>query len=342
MPPMMYTHLSINNNIFCYHVFFTQIACPFSKVWGARPKYINVTIIPTTTTATTIVKTTALTSLKVTLTPMLLSCGHLLDYVLYFDPSGVLALNSTDYAVCKYRNDQTSVTGPVQSLVCDLTTLSTSSLSAGNKYGSLAWRVKGTLGWYTKLKITPIPLIFYTNVVPTNGLPLTISCALNQVVPVGCSSPQSTSQLCYGNYTCLKQPCITSTQTTIQQSNTLFQYPTCAAAKYDARNKSCQTNLAYDSTGTCCRIDQQDCSGKCFGTSFIALYTPDNFPKTLPTTRTWICCPSINAVDCGGYCIAPGKAGLERDACGKCGGSDKKGLGCSTGNDVTLPSLYHH
>ena len=314
----------------------TLTACPFSKVWGARPKYINVTIIPTTTTTSSTIKTAALTQLKVTLTPLLLSCGRLLDYALYFDPSGILAINSTDYAVCNYRNGQTSGTDPVQSLVCDLTTLSASSLSAGSKNGQLAWRVKGAGGWYTKLKITPIPLTFYTNVVPTSVIPLATSCALNQAAPVGCTSALATSQLCNGNYTCLNQPCITSTQTTQQQANTLYQYPTCAAAKHDARNKSCLTNLAYDNAGTCCRIDQQDCNGKCFGASFIALWTPPNFPKILPAVRTWICCPAVNTVDCAGYCIAPGQAGLERDACGKCGGTDKKGLGCSTGNIFPL------
>ena len=286
-----------------------------------------------TTTASTIVKTAALTSLKVTLTPMLLSCGNLLDYVLYFDPSGVLAFNSSDYAACGYRNDQTSGTGPVQSLVCDLTTLSSSSLSAGNKNGLLAWRVKGNVGWFTKLKMSPIPLIFYTNVVPASGISLATTCAVNQATPLGCSSAQATAQLCNGNYSCLHQPCITRTQTAVQQANSLLQYPTCAAAKHDIRNKSCLTNLAYDSSGTCCRLDQQDCTGKCFGASFIALWTPPNFPKILPAVRTWICCSAFNAVDCAGYCIAPGQAGLERDACGKCGGSDKKGLGCSTGNN---------
>jgi hypothetical protein len=125
-------------------------------------------------------------------------------------------------------------------------------------------------------------------------------------------------------------------QTARQQAATLFQYPMCARALRNARlyNTSCATNLVLDATKTCCTADHTDCAGVCYGKSQLALWAPNGYPKNRPTHKTWICCPSDSAVDCAGYCVAPGQKGLARDACGKCGGTDKKGLGCSTGVKV--------
>lgn len=301
-------------------------ACPFSQLWAAQPRYIDISI-----------KTKA--NLRVTLIPLLMSCGALIDVVLYineFDP------NSPDFASCRYINSQGSNTGAQQSLQCDLSTLPVDQLKTGETMVRIAWRarVSGSNSnyGYKRLDVKPIPVTFYSSN-PADGIPGASTCALNLLPPTTCTTPD---KLCSGDYSCLRRPCTTNQQTSSQQASTLFQYPTCAAARGKVLNASCSTDLAYNANLTkCCSVDQQDCGGVCFGTSKLAVWTPSGFPKVLPTHRTLVCCPPTSSVDCAGNCIAKGKPGLERDACGRCGGNDKKGLGCSTGVTVTTGWGYN-
>ena len=317
-------------------------ACPFSLTWTASPRYVDVSVIPSTTSVAAATKAAALANLYVTLTPLLMSCGRLLDVALAVNATAFADPSTSDYARCRYRLSTGGV-GAQQALVCNLTTLSPASLAAGDKQVRLAWRVKGSGSTYTAFPgLRPIPLTFY--ITPPSPLPAA-SCAFNSGLPGGyCAATAAADQLCSGNYTCLRRPCAgkaASAQTAQQQAATLFQYPACARALRDFRNASCATNLVLDKAKTCCTADQTDCAGVCFGKSQVAMWAPNGYPKTRPTHRTWICCPSDSVVDCGGYCVGPGQKGLQRDACGKCGGTDKKGMGCSTGVKVVTGWGYN-
>ena len=238
--------------------------------------------------------------LNLTLIPLLYSCQALIDVVLYFNPIANMKSGSKELVKCVNK------AGNLPSLLCNISSLPLNVLQQlalpkpTPTLGLIGWRVKDSNAQYSRMSIDGIPLTFYESISPESG-----SCALNSPISTSCGNG-----ICNGNYSCLDLPCDL-------RAPILFKNPTCQNRTISTADpNTCSIDLAYNrKTNKCCTIEQQDCMGTCFGLHVIG------FEKSGSTSLR--CC---TVVDCFNVCDGT----ATRDACGVCGGQDRKGSTCNS------------
>lgn len=238
--------------------------------------------------------------IKLTLIPLLYSCQALIDVVIYFNPIANMKSGSKELVKCINK------AGNLPSLLCNISSLPQNVLEQlalpkpTPTLGLIGWRVKDSNAQYSKMPIDGIPLTFYNSITPEIG-----SCALNSPISTSCGNG-----ICSGNYSCLELPCDL-------HAPILYKNPTCQNRTISAADpNTCSIDLAYNRKGNkCCTIEQQDCMGTCFGKHSIG------FEKAGSTFLR--CC---GAVDCFNVCDGT----ATRDACGVCGGQDRRGSTCNS------------
>lgn len=180
-------------------------------------------------------------------------------------------------------------------LLCNISNLLSLKKNGQNVTGQVGWRLKGSQVAYSVIGAYPLNLTMSSTIAPIDN-----EYSLNRKTPVGCD-PRS---LYNGDYKCLKLTC-----------PGLYQHPVCGNTTFT--KDKCSTDLAFDSKKKCCKIEQQDCAGECFGTVQIGMSPISNVTK--------MCCIKTK-VDCTGIC--GGKAVI--DACGVCQGKNFLGNDCGT------------
>jgi hypothetical protein len=232
------------------------IACPMSKVWGAR-----LNLAPATKTV-------------LTLSPFLSSCHQYLDIAIALKEKGVA---QQQFASCTF---QTGVLNPP--LSCDLSKV----VITGAAVGNIFWKVKGpSAPAYKPMAVQEIPLDFSTPPSAVDRYSMSSDLAL------GCTA----ESLYLRDYSCLKLPCDTVGNKTIPvlYKNPICFGKTpdhfldkCATnLAYDMVGSHCctiaemdcaglcygktQVGLTLKTNGTmeCCVQKVVDCLGYCGGTA---------------------------------------------------------------------------
>jgi len=179
---------------------------------------------------------------------------------------------------------------------CKLSTILGSIPAAGSYPVYFKWKESTHSTSWSNMNANPITFIFSATLIPT-------VCAINDYTTSSCDACDIYNN---NDFTCFNLSC-TNTQ--------LYSHTDCKG--------NCWTSATLDKGyylsdiyGSCCALDDIDCTGQCYGTLSLGYSL---LTSTLTIDR---CC---NA-DCNNKC----DGSTLRDACGTCGGTDNSGKSCST------------
>ena len=263
-----------------------------TKYYGIYPdtltvggKYFVVCPISMTWTATT-VKVTSSNYDSIKFKPISISCSSIFQLGSSLEIGIYLSSSPSVLDTCTYGATN-------EWFECKLSTILGNTPTPGDYNVYFAWREPTHSSSWSPMNANPLLFTFGTTLDST-------TCAMNDYI----SSCDACDIYNNNDFTCLNLPC---TQ--------LYDHPDC--------NGNCLTTSTTDSNyhindilGTCCALEDIDCSGLCYGTQSLG------YEKLTSYVNISKCC---NA-DCTSECDGQSK----RDACGVCGGNDQSGKTCST------------
>lgn len=187
---------------------------------------------------------------------------------------------------------------------CKLSTVLGTSPSTGNYPVYFKWKESTHSTSWSNMNANPITFNFGAALDPA-------VCAINDYTTSSCNACDIYNN---NNFACFNLSCA-STQ--------LYSRTDCKGKCWTSATLDTGYYLS-DIYGTCCSLDDIDCTGQCYGTQSLGYSA---LTSTMTIDR---CCNADCNNKCDGITL--------RDACGTCGGTDNSGKTCSTFVSVSTGS----